>query len=66
MKILLTGSSGMVGKNVLESKESDNYFFLTPSSDELNLLDKNAVQKYLKENLPDIVIHCVESWGNSS
>ena len=63
MKILLTGSSGMVGKNVLESKKSDNYFFLTPSSDELNLLDKNAVQKYLKENLPDIVIHCAGKVG---
>ncbi len=57
-KILITGSNGMVGKNILEFEKSKNYIFLTPSSKELNLLDRNSVDTYIKVNQPDIVIHC--------
>jgi len=34
MKILLTGSNGMVGKNILEHNSAHDYDFLTPSSKE--------------------------------
>ena len=44
MKILLTGSNGMVGKNILEYKSAQNYDFLTPSSKELNLLNYEDVK----------------------
>ncbi len=57
MKILLTGSSGMVGKNILEDPRCSEYIFLNPSSKELNLLDYKAIKDYLAINKPDIVIH---------
>lgn len=57
MKILLTGANGMVGKNILEVAKEHSHQFLTPSSSELNLLDGNVVQQYIKEHQPDIVIH---------
>lgn len=62
-KILITGSNGMVGKNIVEFEKSKNYLLLTPSSKELNLLDRNSVNNYLKSNLPDIVIHCAGRVG---
>lgn len=57
MKILLTGASGMVGKNILNHEKSQHYDFLTPSSKELNLLDKLQVDQFLVKHTPDFVIH---------
>ncbi|MGD9554577.1 MAG: GDP-L-fucose synthase family protein [Arcobacteraceae bacterium] len=62
-KILITGSNGMVGKNIIEFGKSKHYFLLTPSRKELNLLDKNLVDTYIKTNKPDIVIHCAGRVG---
>ncbi|WP_041675486.1 GDP-L-fucose synthase family protein [Sulfurimonas autotrophica] len=56
--MLITGSSGMVGRNIAEYNKSKKYKILTPSSNELNLLDKLSVDEYLQKNKPDIVIHC--------
>ncbi|MDX1809606.1 MAG: GDP-L-fucose synthase [Sulfurospirillaceae bacterium] len=58
LKILITGSNGMVGKNIATYPKGSQYLLLTPSSSELNLLDKNSVDTYMKSNNPDIVIHC--------
>jgi GDP-L-fucose synthase len=57
MKILLTGAGGMVGKNILESPEAKSHKFLTPTSKELDLLNKTNVYTYLKANRPEFVIH---------
>ena len=56
--VLITGSSGMVGRNIVEYSASEKYHILTPSSKELNLLDRVAVDKYLKSQAIDVVIHC--------
>jgi GDP-L-fucose synthase len=58
MKILVTGSNGMLGKNILEHVDAVQYEFLTPSSAVLNLRDYDAVNSYLKNNKPDAIIHC--------
>lgn len=63
MKILLTGASGMVGRNILEQPEADKYNFLTPRSSELNLLDYESVFNYLEKNKPDFVIHAAGKVG---
>jgi nucleoside-diphosphate-sugar epimerase len=63
MKILLTGSNGMVGKNILEHKSVQNYDFLTPSSKELNLLNYEDVKKYITINQPDFIIHAAGKVG---
>lgn len=56
MKILLTGSGGFIGKNIIE-QIGNKYNFITPRSRELNLLDENAVHDFIKHNTPDLIIH---------
>jgi len=58
LKLLITGSSGMVGKNIVEYGLFKNYTLLTPSSEALNLLNKENIDLYLKKHQPDIIIHC--------
>ena len=59
MKILITGGSGMVGKNLIHYlKKNQQYNLFYPSSLELNLLDYNSVKIYIREKKPDIIIHC--------
>lgn len=58
MKIFITGSSGMVGRNLMEHSEAHKYHILAPSSKQLNLLSADAVINYLNEHKPDMVIHC--------
>jgi len=63
-KILITGSTGMVGRNIVEfEKFKKNYILLTPSHKELNLLDKKLVDEYIEINKPDIIIHCAGKVG---
>ena len=57
MKILLTGSRGMVGNNIAKHCLSQNHEILMPTSSELNLLDSESVQSYIGVNKPDMVIH---------
>ena len=57
MKILLTGSRGMVGRNIVEHPLAGNHEILSPTSKELNLLDALSVDKYMRTNCPEMVIH---------
>lgn len=62
MQILLTGSSGFIGKN-LKAYLQDKYTLLTPKSFELNLTNEEAVKRYFKENKIDFIIHCASVGG---
>ena len=59
-KIFIAGSTGMVGSSIMRAfKKNSNYIkneILCPSKNELNLLDKESVKKWLSENKPSIVI----------
>lgn len=57
MKILLTGGSGMVGKNIIDRFALSNFTLLTPKSTELDLQNYEAVYNYVHKNKPDFVIH---------
>ena len=57
MKILLTGGTGMCGRNILEHSSAANFQILSPKSNELNLLDIAQIKVYLSENKPDLIIH---------
>lgn len=63
MKILLTGSTGMVGRNFLEHPATERFDLLTPGSTELNLCDYIATEAYLKKYQPDIIIHAAGRVG---
>jgi GDP-L-fucose synthase len=58
MNILLTGSTGMVGSNILEHPDSKLFTVHSPSSNELDLLDKKAIVEFLLKNKIEFIIHC--------
>ena len=62
-KILLTGGGGMVGRNLLDHPAIGEFDVLAPRSSELNLLDFDAVQAYLLNVKPDMVIHAAGKVG---
>lgn len=56
-KILLTGGTGFVGRNVKEYLEQKDYMVYAPSSRQLDCLDENAVKEHLRLNYYDIILH---------
>lgn len=54
--VLLTGSGGFIGQH-LKKELKDKYNLFTPRSYELNLLDKQAVKKYIEDNKIEFIIH---------
>lgn len=63
MRIFLTGSRGMVGRNVLEHPRATEHEWLSPSRNELDLCDFSAVRAYLDQHRPDYVIHAAGRVG---
>ncbi|MEQ9008445.1 MAG: GDP-L-fucose synthase [Ekhidna sp.] len=57
MKLLVTGATGMVGRNILDHPQSNGFEILSPSSKELNLLDLSATHSFIREHQPDIIVH---------
>lgn len=56
-RVLLTGGSGMVGKNLLAHERPDNFEFIAPDSSKLNLLNFDQTEAFLKREKPDIIVH---------
>ncbi|RXU62074.1 GDP-fucose synthetase [Pseudomonas protegens] len=63
MRILLTGGGGMVGRNVLEHPSINDFEILAPRSSELDLRNFEAIQVYLDQHKPDMVIHAAGKVG---
>jgi len=57
MKILLTGASGMIGRNIKDTYPN----FLCPTHSELDLTDKKQVKEYLNYYKPGKIIHCASN-----
>jgi len=60
MKILLTGSTGFIGRNLKEAWEG-RYDLNAPRREELDLLDTYAVEEYLKNGGFDVVVHAANT-----
>lgn len=56
-KVLITGSSGMVGRNLIRALNHDQYEVLTPTSRDLDLSNKLSTFEYFKKHRPEIVVH---------
>ncbi|MBQ9233378.1 MAG: sugar nucleotide-binding protein, partial [Lachnospiraceae bacterium] len=54
-KVLLTGATGFVGKNIYPIL-SERYDIIAPKRDELNILDLSEVRDYLASYKFDVVI----------
>ncbi len=59
-KILVTGSTGYIGRNIIE-KLAEEYVIYSPNSYNLNLLDLPKLKFFFEENKIDVVIHCASS-----
>jgi GDP-L-fucose synthase len=62
-RILLTGGRGFLGGHILERLNALGADVLAPSSAELDLRDGGAIQRYLAEHRPDLVIHAAAVVG---
>lgn len=63
--ILITGASGFLGRHIvadLKARSLGNYI-LTPSSSELDLLQRDSIREYLKKHRPAVVIHAAARVG---
>jgi len=61
--VLLTGGSGLVGKNILEHPDAVDWEFVAPSSVELDLRDYRATLDFMRSTRPDIVVHAAGKVG---
>lgn len=63
MRVLLTGGSGFIGRNLIETL-SPEYEILAPRHAEMDLCDENSVRKWFSENPVDAVIHSATKPGH--
>ncbi|MBS9718659.1 GDP-L-fucose synthase family protein [Pseudohalocynthiibacter aestuariivivens] len=63
MKILITGGSGMVGKNLIEHAAAKQHELVVPSREELDLLSYEKTSDLVKAHTPDLIIHCAGQVG---
>ena len=63
MRLLITGGSGFIGRNLAEQLASA-YEVWAPSSAELNLLNGQAVRDYLDAHSFDVIVHAATTRSN--
>ena len=63
MRILITGGSGFIGRNLAEQLAS-TFQVLAPSSAELDLLKEQAVREYLSTHSCDVIVHAATTRAN--
>jgi GDP-L-fucose synthase len=63
MRILITGGSGFIGRNLAEQLAS-KYEVSAPSSTELDLLNEQAVREYLSTRRFDVIVHAATTRSN--
>lgn len=65
MKILLTGASGFIGKNIKESFLSEKYHIFAPDRTELDCFNDASVERFFSnKSFFDVVIHSAAKPGH--
>lgn len=63
MRVLVTGSSGFIGKNLVEQL-GKRHEVLAPPHRELDLLDGDGVRTWLRAHRPDAIVHAATTPGH--
>lgn len=63
MKILITGGRGYIARNLIPLFEADGYEVLAPSRTELDLLNFEMLDGFLRKNRVDAIIHAAARGG---
>ena len=63
-RILVTGGSGFIGRNIAESYLKDKYELIAPKRTELDCSDEDSVRNYFAANKFDVVIHSAAKPGH--
>jgi GDP-L-fucose synthase len=64
LEILLTGGSGFIGRNIKESYLAQKYNIIAPKSSDLNLIDTQSVDDFLRNKKFDVVLHTATKPGH--
>ncbi len=64
MDIFLTGGSGFIGRNIIESFLAEKYDIIAPAHRDLDLLDEDMVKDFFMRNHIDVVIHAAAKPGH--
>ncbi len=62
--ILLTGGSGFIGRNILESYLSQKYDIVAPRHTEVDIADTESVDNFFKDKKFDVVLHTAVKPGH--
>ena len=62
-KILITGSKGMLGKNIINDQRFKKFKLINLSREKFNLKNQKKMIYFLKKFKPDLVIHCAAKVG---
>lgn len=54
MKVFITGGTGKLGKELVKIFPHSFH----PTHKELDITDKEGVYRFIKENMPDMIVHC--------
>jgi GDP-L-fucose synthase len=63
MKIYVTGSSGLAGRNLVETIKLTGHEVVTTRSSEVNLLDYDATEGFISECKPEMIVHAAGKVG---
>lgn len=65
MNILVTGSNGFIGSNVIKLlSDNINYKLFKGNRNTINLYSTDDIERYIDKNKIDVVIHCAIDGGN--
>lgn len=62
-KILITGSNGMLGRNIVNDKKFKKFKLIKLSREQFDLKNQKKMINYLKKLMPDLIIHCAAKVG---
>jgi GDP-L-fucose synthase len=64
-RLLLTGASGFIGRNVFPILQKKGYDIVAPLRRELDLLDADTVRRFVEQGQFDVVLHLANPTGHN-